>query len=92
VAKQAKKVPSQSEEKFEVLLARLEEIVKKLEEGDLDLEEALAAFEQGVNLSRHLNKRLREAQEQVEILLKNAQGQLEAVPLDESGQTEDAEV
>jgi len=76
---------AKKEERFEVLLTRLEELVAKLEDGDLELEEALAAFEQGVALSRQLNQRLTQAQEKVELLLKNSRGELETSPLAEPG-------
>ncbi len=69
-------------EKFEQSLKRLEAIVEKLERGDLDLDEALNAFEQGVRLSKDCMKRLDEAQRKVEILLKNADGSLSTEPLD----------
>src|SRR5574341_579255 len=47
-----------AEKKFEASLARLEEIVKKLETGDLPLEQSLKLFEEGVKLARACNKRL----------------------------------
>lgn len=81
------KKTAKKEERFEVLLARLEELVTKLEDGDLELEEALAAFEQGVALSRQLNQRLTQAQEKVELLLKNSRGELETSPLAGPGET-----
>jgi len=74
-----KKTPDK--EKFEDQLARLEVIVKRLEEGELELEEALAAFEEGVSLSRRLNERLNQAEARVELLVKNAAGELRAEPL-----------
>ena len=78
-----KKAKKEQPEKFETLLARLEEIVKKLEEGDLELEEALAAFEEGVNLSRRLNDILTQAKDKVELLVKNNQGGLTSRPFEE---------
>jgi len=66
--------------KFEDALARLEDIVARLEGGDLPLEEALAVFEEGVRLTRHCSRRLTEAERKVTILLKNAQGDLEEQP------------
>jgi exodeoxyribonuclease VII small subunit len=65
---------------FEEALARLEEIVVRLESGDLPLEESLNVFEEGVRLTRHCSKRLSEAERKVTILLKNAQGDLEERP------------
>lgn len=57
--------------KFEEALKELEEIVRKMESGDLTLEKSLKSFEEGVRLSRFCSKRLDEAERRVEILLKN---------------------
>jgi exodeoxyribonuclease VII small subunit len=57
------------EKKFEKALARLEEIVQKLEEGDMTLEDSLKAFEEGIKLSRFLARKLDEAERKVETLL-----------------------
>ena len=62
--------------RFEDALTRLEEIVEKLEEGDLPLEESLSAFEEGIKLSRICAKLLNEAERKVEILIKGEDGQL----------------
>ena len=43
---------------FEAAIAELESIVKKLEEGDLPLEQSLALYERGVHLSRFCHARL----------------------------------
>ncbi len=80
-----KKTKKERSEKFETLLGRLEEIVGKLEEGDLDLEEALAAFEEGVGLSRKLNNVLTEAREKIELLVKDDRGELISEPFPEKG-------
>ena len=53
---------------FETALQRLEEIVKKLETGDLPLASALELFEEGVTLSRFCHTKLDEAERKVEIL------------------------
>jgi exodeoxyribonuclease VII small subunit len=58
-------------EKFETSLNRLEEIVQKLEEGELPLEESLKAFEEGMTLVKACEKRLNEAQKKVEVLMKD---------------------
>jgi len=50
----------------------LEELVERLEKGDLPLEESLAAFERGVVLTRSCQTALKEAEQKVEILLKKA--------------------
>jgi exodeoxyribonuclease VII small subunit len=59
---------------FEAAMRDLEEIVERLEHGDLPLEESLAAFERGVMLTRSCQTALREAEQKVEILLKKAGG------------------
>ena len=50
----------------------LEEIVERLEHGDLPLEESLKAFERGITLTRNCQTALKEAEQKVEILLKKA--------------------
>jgi exodeoxyribonuclease VII small subunit len=72
-----------AEKKFEASLARLEEIVKELETGDLPLEQSLKLFEEGIKLSRLCNKRLEEAERRVEILLKSKNGTVTAQPFEE---------
>ena len=75
--------------KFEDALTRLEEIVEKLEEGDLPLEESLSAFEEGIKLSRVCAKLLNEAERKVEILIKGEDGQLITEPFEEELPEED---
>ena len=57
---------------FEGAMRDLEELVERLEQGDLPLEESLAAFERGVMLTRNCQTALKEAEQKVEILLKRA--------------------
>jgi exodeoxyribonuclease VII small subunit len=64
---------------FETALKRLEEIVKKLENGELSLDSALQLFEEGIKLSRFCHTKLEEAERRVEILVKNSSGQPRAV-------------
>jgi exodeoxyribonuclease VII small subunit len=63
---------------FEGAIAELETIVKKLEEGDLALEQSLALYERGVQLSRFCHARLEAAERRIEIL--NERGELKAAP------------
>ncbi len=53
---------------FEKALAELEELVSKMEDGTLSLEESLAAFERGVKLSRACQSALRNAELRVKAL------------------------
>jgi exodeoxyribonuclease VII small subunit len=63
---------------FEAAIAELEAVVKRLEEGDLPLEQSLALYERGVQLSRFCHARLEDAERRIEIL--NERGKLETAP------------
>ncbi len=69
--------------KFEEALKRIEEIVKKLENGESSLEEALKLYEEGIYLIKLCEKMLNKARERVEIILKEGEG-FKLEPLDES--------
>ena len=74
--------------KFEDAVARLETIVKKLEEGELTLEESSEVFEEGIKLARICSKQLDEAERKIELLLKDDE-EVDIKPfggLDESNQ------
>lgn len=66
------KSPKEAAPDFELAMRDLEELVERLEQGDLPLEESLAAFERGVMLTRACQTALKEAEQKVEILLKKA--------------------
>lgn len=53
---------------FEKKLNRLEEIVSKMESGDLSLDDSLKLFEEGVKLSRECNQELTQAEQKVKLL------------------------
>ena len=67
---------------FESALKRLEEIVKKLESGELSLDSALELFEEGIKLSRFCHTKLEQAERRVEILVKTESGQTRPVPFE----------
>ena len=69
-----------AEQKFEEAFQKLESIVKRLEDGNLGLEESLKAFEEGVRLSRFCSNKLDEAEKRVEVLLKESNGRLASKP------------
>ncbi|HTZ99215.1 MAG TPA: exodeoxyribonuclease VII small subunit [Candidatus Aquilonibacter sp.] len=77
-----KAVEPQKKGDFEKSLARLEEVVKRLESTDLSLDEAMKLFEEGVKLSQECQKQLTEAEGRVEILLKKADGRIAAEPFE----------
>ena len=60
---------------FESALAELETIVTKLEQGDLPLEQSLALFERGVQLSRFCHARLEDAERRIEMLTERGEVQ-----------------
>ena len=61
---------------FCVSSSALETIVGRLESGELSLEEALQAFEDGVGLVRMLDQKLNEAERRIEILTRATDGSL----------------
>ncbi|MGD2063356.1 MAG: exodeoxyribonuclease VII small subunit [Nitrospirota bacterium] len=67
---------------FEDSLARLETIVAELEAGDLPLETSLQLFEEGIGVVKRCTRKLDEAEKRVEVLLKEADGEVTTVPLD----------
>jgi exodeoxyribonuclease VII small subunit len=71
-------------EKFEEALGRLEALVKKMESGDMTLEESLKAFEDGTRLARFCAKKLDEAERRVDLLLRQGD-ELVVQPFREEG-------
>jgi exodeoxyribonuclease VII small subunit len=69
-----------AEPKFEKDLEKLEQTVEALEAGGLSLDDALKRFEEGIKLARRCEKALTEAERKIEILVKNAQGEIAAEP------------
>lgn len=70
---------------LEKALDELEAVVEALESGDLPLEKAMKKFEDGIRLARNCQAALKDAEQKVEILLKEAGGgeTLEAFDVDE---------
>ncbi|WP_288131284.1 exodeoxyribonuclease VII small subunit [Microbulbifer sp.] len=66
---------------FESALEELEQLVERLESGDLPLDEALADFERGVKLTRECQKKLASAEQKVKILMEE-NGQVQELPFD----------
>jgi exodeoxyribonuclease VII small subunit len=66
------KAAKEAQPDFESAMRDLEELVDRLEQGDLPLEESLAAFERGVMLTRACQTALKDAEQKVEILLRKA--------------------
>ncbi len=60
---------------FEKSVEELDEIVSKMESGDLSLDESLKLFEKGVKLTRSCQKTLAEAEAKIEKLMANSSQQ-----------------
>lgn len=77
---------------FEKDLEALEKIVEELEEGGISLDESLKKFEEGMRLAQRCDKALNAAEKKIELLTRNASGELETEPFgdDEAGEDEDA--
>ena len=69
---------------FEEQIEDLEQIVNELEKGDLNLEDSVSKFEQGIKLSKQCNKTLEEAEKKITILV-NQDGEVK----EENFETED---
>ncbi|GAA4476751.1 exodeoxyribonuclease VII small subunit [Gluconacetobacter aggeris] len=67
---------------FEDALAQLEDIVRKLEGGQLRLQDAIASYERGAALRRHCESKLNEADARVQAIIQRADGALETKSMD----------
>jgi exodeoxyribonuclease VII small subunit len=65
---------------FEKALNELEDLVRKLEQGELSLEQSLSAFERGVKLTRECQSALRNAEQRVQQLMQRENGDIETRP------------
>ena len=85
----AKSVPSGDELSFEDALARLEELVERLEEGEVPLEESLGAYREGTELVKQCLARLGKAETLIKELSETADGfKLEASSIGEDAEGE----
>lgn len=76
---------------FETALSELEEIVRALDREEMQLDEALELFREGVGHLRTANRLLDDAEGQVEELIEEASGELETVEFDVGSAEEAAE-
>jgi len=63
-----------AEKSFEEGLQKLEEIVSRLENGDIPLEESINIFKEGVELTKFCKEKLNEAETQLKKLVKDENG------------------
>lgn len=76
---------------FEQRLERLRGVVEKLERGDAGLEESLALYRQGLNLSAELGRRLKEAKNEVRVAQDGLLREFADLQTPESGDGESGE-
>jgi len=69
-------VEENKKKSFEEAMAELEQIVEKLEKGELTLDESLEYFKKGVELSKYCNKRLEEVERQITLLIEGENGEI----------------
>ncbi len=67
---------------FEQSIKELEDIVKQLERGELSLDESLDFFQKGVELSKVCSKMLDEAEQRINILVKDKNGEVVEKPFE----------
>lgn len=67
---------------FEEALTELETIVRSLETGKAPLEESITSYERGIELKKHCEKKLRDAQAKIEKIIVHEDGSLSTKPLD----------
>ena len=65
---------------FEDALAELEQIVRRLEGGQVKLDEAIISYERGAQLKRHCERKLNEAQQRVDRIVIGPEGAIGAEP------------
>ena len=63
-----------AEPKFEEAMQRLEDIVQDLEDGNLSLEDSIKIFEEGMKLVSYCSRKLEEAEQKVNLLIKKGEG------------------
>lgn len=84
----AAKKKAEQESNFEKDLEALEKIVEALEEGGLSLDVSIKKFEEGMRLAQRCDKALGAAEKKIELLTRNAEGELETESFGEDGESE----
>lgn len=62
---------------FEEGMEKLEQIANELEKGDLDLDESVKKFEEGMKISKQCSDMLQDAEKKITMLIKNSDGELQ---------------
>lgn len=75
------------EQTFEEAMKGLEEIVRELESGDLSLEQSMAKFEKGIQLSKFCSGKLDETERKITILLRDQDGETVEKPFPDEAES-----
>ena len=79
-----------AEQNFEKSIEKLEKIVEEMEQGEVNLDNMLKKFEEGMKLARFCARKLDQAEKKIEILVKKQDGTIETAPFDTTEQTPEA--
>ncbi len=82
VALEAKTPPS-----FEIAITRLEQLVEEMDSANLPLQDLITRYEEGVQLVKVCEERLKEAEKRIEIITRNAAGKPELAEFEPEGKT-----
>jgi exodeoxyribonuclease VII small subunit len=77
------------EPKFEDCLQRLESLVQEMESGNLPLEDILKKYEEGNRLVKLCSTKLNEAEQRIEVLMKDKNGSIALKPFEEANGSEE---
>lgn len=80
--RKAQQAEEAQEPNFEESLSRLEEAVRKLEEGNVPLDESLRIYEEGIDAFRTCRRMLQEAEGKIQKLVETLEGELEEAPFE----------
>ena len=61
---------------FEEAITELEDVVARLEKGELSLDDSIAVFQRGIALSKYCNQRLDEVEKKISLLLEDENGEI----------------
>jgi exodeoxyribonuclease VII small subunit len=70
---------------FEQAVDKLEQIVERLESGDVPLEQAIELFQEGMKLSQYCSKKLEQVERKIEMLLED-DGEISRKPFQAAGE------
>lgn len=71
---------SKNNNKFEEAISELEQIVKKLEQGELNLDESVKFFQKGIGISKQCSKMLDDAENRITVLIEDGREKMKEVP------------